>query len=334
MKSLKNPDGLILKKDEKIGATTMRNKITFFVLSTTGTPIRQASASKNLLLFMSFLAIAVVSASVVGLFYGIQDYRECKIASEKNAELVKDKEEVGITVAYQKNQIRQLANEIDTLKSDLGELRDFEKRIRIFANIEGNSDEGLFGVGGSLPEDLDPSEKIKEGHNSLIREMHDQVGVLNQAAVFQKNGFETLLEGLEEQRNILACTPSIHPTSKGYITSAFGYRKSPFTGFREFHKGLDISSRRGTPIYATADGVATFVGKKGLLGKVIIIDHGHGMLTRYGHCSKYTVKVGQKVKRGDVIGKVGNTGRSTGPHVHYEVHLNGIPVNPEYYILN
>lgn len=312
----------------------MRNKITFFVLSTSGTPIRQATASKNLLLFICFLAIFAVSGAIVGLYYGIQDYRKCKIVSEKTTDLEKERKEVGFTIAYQKNQILKLANEIDVLKSDLGDLRDFEKRIRIFASLDGNNDEGLFGVGGSLPEDLDPGEKIKEGHSSLIREMHEQVGVLNQATVLQKKGFETLLDGLEEQRNILASTPSILPTNHGYVTSSFGYRQSPFTGLREFHKGLDISTRTGTPVFATADGVVTFAGQKGFLGLTIVLDHGHGMLTRYGHLIKASVNEGKTVKRGTVIGRVGNSGRSTGPHVHYEVHLNGIPVNPDYYILN
>jgi murein DD-endopeptidase MepM/ murein hydrolase activator NlpD len=118
------------------------------------------------------------------------------------------------------------------------------------------------------------------------------------------------------------------------MTSRFGYRKSPFTGRRELHKGLDIASRKGTPILATANGVVTFAGKKGLLGLTIVIDHGHGMKTRYGHNHKLLKKRGDKVKRWEPVALMGSTGRSTGPHTHYEVHLNGIPVNPEKYILN
>jgi murein DD-endopeptidase MepM/ murein hydrolase activator NlpD len=109
---------------------------------------------------------------------------------------------------------------------------------------------------------------------------------------------------------------------------------SPFTERREFHKGYDISSRKGTPILATADGVVTFAGKKGLLGNTVVIDHGHGLVTRYGHCDKFLKKRGDKVNRWEPIALMGNTGRSTGPHVHYEVHLNGMPVNPEKYMLN
>jgi murein DD-endopeptidase MepM/ murein hydrolase activator NlpD len=97
---------------------------------------------------------------------------------------------------------------------------------------------------------------------------------------------------------------------------------------------LDIANRKGTPIIATADGTVTFAGPKGFLGKVVIIKHGYGMTTRYGHLQKVSVKRKQNVKRGDTIGYMGNSGRSTGPHVHYEVLLHGIPVNPKKYILN
>ena len=170
-----------------------------------------------------------------------------------------------------------------------------------------------------------------------MRDMHEQIEQLSLASVNQQEELESLLKSLEDQQNLLASTPAIRPVSRNvtsWITSRFGYRKSPFTGRRELHKGYDIASRQGTPILATADGVVTFAGKKGLYGKFIVIDHGHGMITRYGHCQKLLKKRGDKVKRWDTIALMGSTGRSTGPHVHYEVHLNGIPVNPVKYIVN
>jgi murein DD-endopeptidase MepM/ murein hydrolase activator NlpD len=138
---------------------------------------------------------------------------------------------------------------------------------------------------------------------------------------------------LEEKRNLLASTPSILPTV-GIISSGFGYRISPFTGKREMHKALDIATSKGSPIVATADGIITFAGSKGLLGNTVLIDHGHGISTRYAHCYKILKKRGDIVKRGDIIARVGNTGRSTGPHLHYEVRINNIQVNPEKYILD
>jgi murein DD-endopeptidase MepM/ murein hydrolase activator NlpD len=167
--------------------------------------------------------------------------------------------------------------------------------------------------------------------------MHEQIEQLRMASANQQVELETLLKSLEDQQNLLASTPAIRPVSRNvnaWVTSRFGYRTSPFTGRRELHKGYDIASRQGTPLLATADGVVTYSGKKGLYGNFIVIDHGHGMITRYGHCHKLLKKLGEKVKRWDTIALMGTTGRSTGPHVHYEVHMNGMPVNPLKYILN
>jgi murein DD-endopeptidase MepM/ murein hydrolase activator NlpD len=138
---------------------------------------------------------------------------------------------------------------------------------------------------------------------------------------------------LKEQKSLLASTPSIKPT-EGWLSSGFGYRISPFTNQREFHKGLDIATRIGTPVIAPADGLIVFVGREGHLGKTVTINHGYNMVTRYGHLNNFKVKKGEHVKRTQIIGEVGNTGRCTGPHLHYEVQLNGIPVNPLQYILN
>jgi len=213
-------------------------------------------------------------------------------------------------------------------------LNNFEKKIRVIANLDQKNDqESLFGVGGSIPEDLATDVDLAKRQTGLLREMHEQVDNLNLATSNQKSGFSSLLEALEGQRNLLACTPAIRPV-RGWMTSRFGYRNSPFTGRRELHKGLDIANREGTQIIAPADGIVKFTGRKGLLGKAMDIDHGHGMITRYGHLKEILKKRGEPVKRGDIIAEMGDTGRSTGSHLHYEVHLNGVPVNPIKYILN
>ena len=204
----------------------------------------------------------------------------------------------------------------------------------MIANIDNpDKQDALFGVGGSAPEDLNPHLDLKQRHQRLIKDMHRQVDQIDTAADDQAGDFESLLGRLEDQKNLLAHTPAIRPV-EGWITSQFGYRISPFTGKKEFHKGWDIANRHGTDIVATADGVVSFMGKKGNLGNVVIIDHGHGLVTRYAHLDQSTCKRGKRVKRGEVVAKMGNTGRSTGPHLHYEVRLNGVPVNPSKYILN
>ncbi len=312
----------------------MKNKVTFFVLSSSGAPVRQASASKTMIMLLGifiFLA-AGVCISVSG--YGIYNYDRLQALVKDNKSLKSKNLVLSKEVGVRNKQVRIFAEKINELKSEVLALNNFEKRIRVFANLEQDEEgSGLFGIGGSIPEDLNTKIQLEKEHNLLIREMHDQVDQLGLLITYQQDGFEGLIEDIEKQRNLLASTPSISP-AKGYYSSRFGYRRSPFTGYREFHKGLDIACRRGTPIVAPADGVISFAGKKGMLGNLIVIDHGHGMVTRFGHCQKLAKKRGESIKRGDVVAYVGNTGRSTGPHVHYEVHLNGIPVNPEYYILN
>lgn len=234
----------------------------------------------------------------------------------------------------QRKQIQHFAKDINRLQETLAGLQRFEKKVRIIANLEtGTEGEGVFGIGGSLPEDIDPGLELEEHHNGLVREMHQQVDHLEHAATVQGERFESLIDTMKGQVNLLAATPAIRPTG-GWITSGFGYRSSPFTGLKEFHKGIDIANRKGTPVIATGDGLVAFAGRKGFLGNMLVIDHGHGMVTRYAHLSKISVKRGAKVHRGDTVGAIGASGRSTGPHLHYEVLLNGVPVNPKKYILN
>ncbi len=126
---------------------------------------------------------------------------------------------------------------------------------------------------------------------------------------------------------LVAATPAIMPV-RGYPSGGFGYRVDPFSGIRDFHPGLDISAPFGNKVIATADGIIVFSGRRSGYGKMIVINHKFGIWTRYGHLGRITVQVGRKVKRGDVIGYVGLTGRSTGPHLHYEVRLHKHALNP------
>jgi murein DD-endopeptidase MepM/ murein hydrolase activator NlpD len=153
-----------------------------------------------------------------------------------------------------------------------------------------------------------------------------------------------LLQGIEsrlssvradlEKRNALAAaTPSIWP-AHGWLTSRVGSREDPITGERDFHPGLDISADHGSPVYATADGTVSQAEPQSGYGNLVIVDHGFGLESRYGHLSRYKVRTGERVKRGDVLGYVGSTGRSTGAHLHYEVRLNGRLLNPLQLLLN
>jgi len=303
----------------------MHKKISFIVLDNAGSPVKNLTVSKALfrLISLCFMVGLILTAFVFYDYYSLTK-------QELEINIAKQSEEI----ISQRKQIQKFAEKVNALKSNLVELNNFEKKIRIIANIEKPSDkDSLFGIGGSIPEDLDSQAPLTKKYNSLIREMHAQTQQINLASINQQKGFESLIKYLEDQRNLLSSTPAISPT-KGWVTSEFGYRISPFTGLREFHKGLDIATRLGTPIIATADGVVMFAGNQGFLGNVIVIEHGHGMVTHYGHVKETLKKRGEKVKRGDTIALVGVSGRSTGPHVHYAVLFNGVPVNPKKYILN
>lgn len=316
----------------------MRKKISLVIVSNSGAPVKQFTTSKALIRFLGFFLVA-------GFFFFslvIYDYLKLKKTTvqlqKREAKVITQVDDQEDEIRNQRIQIQDFANEITSLKEKLVALNKFESKIRIIANLDQPADtSSLFGVGGSIPEDLDAQLPLSSKHNSLMREMHEQVEQLHLAVNNQEDGFDTLLKSLEDQQNLLASTPTIRPIDprqESWITSRFGYRQSPFTGRREFHKGYDISTREGTPILATAAGTVTYVGRKGFLGKVVIIDHGHGMVTRFGHCQEILKKKGEKVKRWEPIATVGNTGRSTGPHVHYEVMINGLPVNPEKFMLN
>ncbi len=308
----------------------MSKKINFLILSTSGVPVRQMSISK--MLVFSVCTVCIIALGGIGLV--LQDYYQLRQQAFNNGVLKQEISGQTEVIAVQHKQIQSFAEEINSLKNRLLALNDFEKKIRLIANLEHTeSRDNLFGVGGSIPGDLDPKLELEEKHNGLIREMHNQVGQIDTAANVQEDSFEALIKSLDEQKNLLSCTPAIWP-AQGLLTSTFGSRKSPFTGMSEFHKGLDIAAGTGTPVIAPADGKITFADTKGGYGKLMMIQHGYGLVTCYGHLSEFLKNVGDTVKRGEQVALMGNTGRSTGPHVHYEVHLNGVPVNPENYILN
>lgn len=300
-----------------------RKDWTFLIMPECTSRVKQFKLSK---LWFRFAVCFFIIASI-GTCYIFCDYCRMKIFIP-GSDLLQGE------IETQRSQIQAFSDEINTLKQDMLKLKRLDEKIRIIANIDKPSDkQAIFGVGGSLPDDLDADLPLTKKHNALVRDMHEQLEHLKVSSDLQMKSFQDLVVSLENQRSLLAATPSIRPTV-GWISSRFGYRTSPFTGRREFHKGLDIAARAGTDIIAPASGVVTFAGKKGAYGLMAIINHGHGVVTRYGHLNKSTVKRGDRVKRGDKIASLGNSGRSTGPHLHYEVNVNGIPINPQKYILD
>lgn len=308
----------------------MAKQYTVLFIDDRGNPVRESLISKRSIRLLATFTLVLLGLLAAGTYRYINMH---KALADKEGLLAKIEQQTS-AIENQRSQIQSFAKEINRLKGSLKALNDFETKIRIMANLEHKGDQAsLFAVGGSMPDDLDPNIPLSQDHDRLVREMHNHMGQVQQASSVQENSFESLIKSLKSKRNLLAATPSLRPT-QGWFSSDFGYRVSPFTGRKEFHKGLDIATRKGTPIIAPADGVVTYSGKKWLIGNMITIDHGYGMVTRYGHISKLIKKKGNHVKRGEVIALVGTTGRSTGPHLHYEVRLNGVPVNPIKYILD
>lgn len=237
----------------------------------------------------------------------------------------------------QESQLRTLSREMEEIADAVQRVQKFDSQLRVMLNID--KDEGSETMGDDF--EISPYERSSLGKPQVLiqhRELYARhafslVTELHDATEFEEVSQQQLLLFLRDNKEAVLSTPSIWPT-RGRITSPFGYRSSPTTGRRTLHKGLDIANKIGTPVIAPARGTVTFAGWDKAYGKSIIISHGNNIVTRYAHLNDIKVKQGQTVQRSEVIGALGNTGRSTGPHLHYEVMIGGVPVNPMRYILN
>ena len=234
-----------------------------------------------------------------------------------------------------KVQAEKIATQVKNFESEMARLGRFEKKLRVITALEDSpqNSEKNWGVGGSYGlSSYSLTTALTHESKALASRLSNNLGHLTTQAKIKTISLQELDHFFKNQKSFLQSTPSVWPT-RGWVTSGFGYRKSPFTGLREKHEGWDIGARSGSAVRATADGMITLAGRERGYGKLIEIDHGYGVVTRYGHNSKNLIKVGSKVKRGQIVALVGNTGRSTGPHLHYEVLVNGVPANPKNYIL-
>ena len=234
-----------------------------------------------------------------------------------------------------KIQAEKIAAQVKNLESEMARLGRFEKKLRVITALEDSPQNSAksVGVGGSYGlSSYSLTTSLAHESRALANRLSNNLGHLTAQAKIKAISLQELDDFFKNQKSLLQSTPSVWPT-RGWVTSGFGYRKSPFTGLRENHEGWDIGARSGSAVRATADGMVTVAGRERGYGKLIEIDHGYGVVTRYGHNSKNLIKVGSEVKRGQIVALVGNTGRSTGPHLHYEVVVNGVPANPKNYIL-
>jgi murein DD-endopeptidase MepM/ murein hydrolase activator NlpD len=225
-----------------------------------------------------------------------------------------------------------VATRLETLAQEVTRLHTFDDQIRRLAGMQ--EAESTVAMGGGtleLQKALEAGEQAE--HEQLIDRLYQDLQQLEREVALRAESLEAVTTYLNQQKDRLAATPSIWPT-QGYVSSRFGSRISPFTGRQQQHTGIDVAAQRGTPILAAADGVVTFSGRLAGYGRAIVITHGFGFKTFYGHNQENKVRKGQHVKRGQEIGTVGSSGYSTGSHVHYEVLADGTPVNPLKYIID
>lgn len=217
------------------------------------------------------------------------------------------------------------------LQASIDRFVEFDTKLRVMSGLEPiDPDIRKVGIGGYERSPL--LGGITHQTASQIQTTEQGIDKLLREAKLQGESFDAVMASLQEQRKKWDRTPSIQP-SPGWIISPFGFRRDPLVGELRMHEGIDIAGPEGTIIVASADGKATFVGYRGNYGLCLEIEHGYGISTRYAHCSMVKVDVGQNVTRGQVVALVGQTGRATGPHLHYEVVVNGQPVDPQDYIL-
>jgi murein DD-endopeptidase MepM/ murein hydrolase activator NlpD len=334
------------------------DRITLLVIPDERSPVRRVQIPRALVRHGPWVALVV--ALVAGLVFA--DWMRLRIAAVDVAGLRAKGEQ-------DQAQLAEFAQEMRDLEGKMQELAEFERKVRVIADLPARVTEtgvparigaaprsGEGGQGGDAEDDDEvgtapdvsapgapiavaialPALPAQHGIGidaEALRRIREKAARLAERVDARRSALEELMAALRGVRERLAATPSIWPTN-GFVTSHFGWRISPFTGHRQFHSGLDIAADGGTEIVAAAHGRVVFTGPKGPLGQVVIIEHGHGFRTVYGHLSAAEVKAGQEVDRGQRIAKVGSTGRSTGPHLHYAVILHGRSVDPSTYVLD
>jgi hypothetical protein len=232
---------------------------------------------------------------------------------------------------HNESQLKEFNHRLEEIEGRFDVLSKNELELMAMYGIENENDRsGMFGIGGPAPEDsgtLTWEKRYGFLENDVMKEM-DRLQYRMNGELLGLNDLLSIVEGQEDRIN---STPSIRPT-KGFFCSGFGFRRDPITRAIRMHNGIDISNKIGTPVYASANGVVVFIGVESGYGNMITINHGYGITTNYAHLNDILVREGDPVKRGDKIGTIGMTGRAIGPHLHYEVRINGMPIDPTTYI--
>ena len=230
------------------------------------------------------------------------------------------------------SRLEEMKNKIHLLSGQINVITQKDDQLRTVLGLDAiDEDIRKVGIGGTRY-DFDINDEVSGfNENISLSKQLTEVSKLEREINLELKSYQELLSTYNAKQDSMAYLPALRPVVKGVISSDFGMRTHPILKYRRYHEGVDISAARGTPVYATADGIVRFAGRNGGYGNVVYLNHHYGFETRYGHLNKFVVRNGQIVKRGEKIGEIGSTGLSNAPHLHYEVRYNGQPVDPKNY---
>lgn len=276
-------------------------------------------------LFQGLGAISVLLVVAVAM---AGHYASVVSLARENPALREENLKLGHELAVIREQLEHVATTLDRVER-------FDQKLRAITLL--SDPQRNLAMGPTEPQPLGigdmPNQFVRARASDTPQALAQKLDKISAEATRQEQSLQELQAYFQEQKSLLASVPSIWPT-RGWVTSDFGSRLDPYTSDRVMHAGLDIAGPHGKSIVSPADGTVVFAGLEGGYGNVLVIDHGYGIKTRYGHLSSIRAKAGDKLKRGDTIASMGNTGRSTGPHLHYEVRVNGLAQNPRKFILD
>lgn len=305
---------------------SLKKKFDIVVLSENDGRIKNYTLSSTIIKLVLLSNIFLIILFVISLLFSIYFYKEkilIESASSSRIERIDDLKKVN-------NKYREMlgdyVNNFNNINKRLHLAEYLSSKILYNVNIDESEKRFLDNV------DNDFSLKNVTSTKEELEFYETMIDFIDKESLRIEKKLAAIYSLYQKNKDLLLSTPSIWPV-RGWLSSYFGKRTDPFTGKEKFHDGLDIANNPGLPIKATADGIVIFAGERGGYGNVVVIRHNETLETRYAHMQAYIVKVGQKIKKAETIGFLGNTGRSSGPHLHYEVRKNAVPVNPMNYIL-
>jgi murein DD-endopeptidase MepM/ murein hydrolase activator NlpD len=298
----------------------MKNYTSLLLISRRHNTMHSISISARLLKALSIIGASILTITIVLSAYNA---RVLFAAHDMRTNV----RENAILLA----RLDSLRTALSLLHSDFDEYIAQDNRQRTFWGMECiHPDIWSMGIGGT--ESKEPQSNLSHRTNNILNDIYASIDILKNKSNLRKLSLSEVDDKIETKTYLWDHIPSVHPVPGRPLGSGFGYRVDPITKKIKMHWGIDIGAPRGTNIHVTADGVVSSASWHGGYGLTVEINHGFGYRTRYGHCQRILVKKGDVVKRGQVIAAVGNTGRSVAPHLHYEVHVSGVKVNPRPYI--